>query len=114
MSFYFMHCNILKQDAANMKDSWFFDKNFNGLSDEIFNDLNFFDFPLEDVETNAVEEDWDTQFKRLEEPCFDVFSVSSSGLCAKTQNENPQLGRNFIASVSILPQLWCILMECRH
>ncbi|KAJ1409219.1 Zinc finger, GATA-type [Sesbania bispinosa] len=82
-----------------MKDSWFFDKNFNALSDEMFDDvLKFFDFPLEDVETNAVEEDWDAQFKRLEEPCFDVFSVSSAGLCGKTQNENHQFGKGFSAS----------------
>lgn len=98
----FMHCNILEQDVGNMKDSWFFDKNFNGLSDEAFDDVvNFFDFPLEDVDPNVVEEDWDAEFKRLEEPCFDVFSVSSSGLCGKTQNEKPQLGRSFSASVTV-------------
>ncbi|KAF7823390.1 GATA transcription factor 11 isoform X2 [Senna tora] len=83
-----------------MKDPWILDKNFNGLSDEIFDDvIKFFDFPLEDVETNlAEEEDWDAQFKRIEEPSFDVFSVSSSELCGKTQNGNSKLGRTFSAS----------------
>ncbi|KAF1882936.1 hypothetical protein Lal_00003118 [Lupinus albus] len=87
-----------------MKDSWFSDNNFIGLPDEVFNDVtNFFDFPLEDVETN-VEEDWDVQFKRLEEPCFDVFHVTSSGLCGKTEH-NPQLGRNFPTSCNGAPQI---------
>ncbi|TKY48535.1 GATA transcription factor 11 [Spatholobus suberectus] len=86
-------CNVLEQDIANMKDSWFFDNNFNGLSDEIFDDvINFFDFPLDDVEANVVEEDCDAQFKCLEDPRFDVFSASSAGLCGKAQNESPQLG----------------------
>lgn len=85
-----------------MKESWFFDKNFNGLSDEVFDDvLKFFDFPLEDVEGNGAEEDWDAQFKRLEVPVFDAFSVSSAGLCGKTQNEKPQSGKGFSASVSV-------------
>lgn len=88
-----------------MKDPWLLDKSFNGISDEIFDDvIKFFDFPLEDVEANlAEEEDWDTQFKRIEEPAFDVFSVSSSDLYGKTQNRNPKLGRSFTASVSTLP-----------
>lgn len=86
-----------------MKDSWFFDKNFNGVSDEIFDDvIKFFDFPLEDVEPNSVEEDWDAQFKHLEESAFDVFSVTSSVLCDKTQKGNPILGRSIPASVSYL------------
>ncbi|XP_027340339.1 GATA transcription factor 11-like isoform X2 [Abrus precatorius] len=89
----------MSEDIAKMKDSWFFDNNFNGLSDEIFDDvIKFFDFPLEDVETNAAEEDWDAQLKSLDDPRFDVFSVSSAGLCAKTQDENPQLGMGFSAS----------------
>ncbi|KAH1218990.1 GATA transcription factor 11 [Glycine soja] len=93
----------MSKDIANMKDSWFFDNNFNGLSDEIFDDvINFFDFPLEDVEANGVEEDWDAQLKCLEDPRVDVYTASSAGLCAKTQNEKPQLGMKFSASVSIL------------
>ncbi|KAK7272153.1 hypothetical protein RJT34_28582 [Clitoria ternatea] len=89
----------MSEDIAKMKDSWFFDNNFNGLSDEIFDDvIKFFDFPLEDVEPNGVEEDWDAQFKPPEDQCFDVFSVSSAGLCPKAQNENPQLAKGFSAS----------------
>ncbi|KAK2370836.1 GATA transcription factor [Trifolium repens] len=84
----------MPEDIPNMKDSWFFDKNFNGLSDEVFDDvLQFFDFPLEDVETNPAEEDWSA----LGEPCFDAFSVAPAGLCAKPKIENPQLGNGFSA-----------------
>ncbi|XP_061376703.1 GATA transcription factor 11-like [Gastrolobium bilobum] len=87
------------EDMANTKDSWFFDKNFNGLLDETFDDvIKFFDFPPEDVEPNVVEEDWDAQFKRLEEPCFDVFSASLGGLHGKTQIENPKLGKSVSVS----------------
>ncbi|XP_054811625.1 GATA transcription factor 11-like isoform X2 [Prosopis cineraria] len=88
----------------NMKDSWFFDKNFNGLSDEIFDDvIKFFDFPLEDVEANAMEEDWDAQFKCLEEPYFDAFSISPSGLCDKTRKGNPKLERISTTRAEISP-----------
>lgn len=74
-----------------MKDSWFFDKNFNGLSDENFDDvINFFDFPLEDVEPDAVEEDWDAQFNHVEEPCYDVLSMAPLGVCDKTRKGNPK------------------------
>ncbi|KAK7402121.1 hypothetical protein VNO78_14136 [Psophocarpus tetragonolobus] len=88
----------MSEDIANMKDSWFFDNNFNGLSDEIFDVTNFFDFPLEDVDASAVEEDWNVQLKSLEDPCSEVFSASSAELCGKTQNENPQFGISFSAS----------------
>ncbi|XP_019436280.1 PREDICTED: GATA transcription factor 11-like isoform X1 [Lupinus angustifolius] len=91
----------MSKGIANMKDSWFSDNNFNGLPDEVFNDVtNFFDFPLEDVETD-VEEDWDAQFKRLEEPCFDVFQVTSSGLCGKTEHNL----RSFPTSCNGVPQI---------
>lgn len=94
---------FLEQHFANMKDCWFFDNNFNGLSDEIFDDVvEFFDLPMEDVETDVVVEDWDAQFKHLEEPSVGVFSVSSSGPSDETQNENPKLGSCSSASVSIL------------
>ncbi|XP_045805677.1 GATA transcription factor 11-like [Trifolium pratense] len=84
----------MPEDIPNMKDSWFFDKNFNGLEDEVFDDvLQFFDFPLEDVETNPAEEDWSA----LGEPCFDVFPEPPVGLCAKPKIENPQLGNGFSA-----------------
>ncbi|CAJ2660699.1 unnamed protein product [Trifolium pratense] len=89
----------MPEDIPNMKDSWFFDKNFNGLEDEVFDDvLQFFDFPLEDVETNPAEEDWSA----LGEPCFDVFPEAPVGLCAKPKIENPQLGNGFSAPVSII------------
>ncbi|KAG4980956.1 hypothetical protein JHK84_034540 [Glycine max] len=107
-----MYCSVLEQDIANMKDSWFFDNNFNGLSDEIFDDvINFFDFPLEDVDANGVEEDWDAQLKCLEDPRFDVYSASSAGLCAETQNEKPQLGMKLSASVSILFTVMGIIIK---
>ncbi|MED6176181.1 hypothetical protein PIB30_085609 [Stylosanthes scabra] len=93
----------MSEDVGNMKDSWFFEKNFNGLSDEAFDDVfKFLDFPLEDVEPNVVEEDWDAQFKRID-PCFDVFSLSSTVLCSdKTQNEKSPLGGSFSGSGCIL------------
>lgn len=78
-----------------MNDSW--------LLDEMLDDPKFFDFPMEDLEPNAMEEDWAAQFKRLNEPCFDAFSVVAPlGHCGETQNEKPQLGKGFPASVSIL------------
>lgn len=83
----------MPEDIPNMKGSWFFDKNFNGLSDETFDDLKFFDFPLEDVDANTAEEDWSA----LGEPCFDVFSVSPAVFCGKIKTENPQLGEGFSA-----------------
>ncbi|KAK7261344.1 hypothetical protein RIF29_27653 [Crotalaria pallida] len=93
-----------KDIAANMNDSCFFDKNFNGLPDEVFNDIDLFDFPLEDVEANAAEEDWYAQLKPLDEPCFDAFSITSSGLCGETKN-NPHLGRSFPTSCNGVPPL---------
>jgi len=94
---------ILLQDIASMKNSWFFDKNFNGVSDEILGDVvEFFDFPLEDVETDGVEQDWNDQFKHLEEPSLGVFSVPSFELHGETQDEKPKLVNNFSAAVSFL------------
>ncbi|KAK7312574.1 hypothetical protein VNO77_36526 [Canavalia gladiata] len=98
-----LHASSVCHCTVNMKakDCWFYDKNFNGLSDEILDDvIEFFDFPLEDVETDSVEQDWDAQFKLLEEPSLGIFSVSSSGLFGQTQNENPKLGRSFSASLA--------------
>lgn len=103
---FLMYCSVSEQDIANMKDSWFFDNNFNGLSDDIFDDVvGFFDFPLEEVE-----DDWDSQFKCLEDQHSEVFSASSNGLCAKPQTENPQFGTEFSVSVSILSTV----MVCRN
>ncbi|OIW05811.1 hypothetical protein TanjilG_23597 [Lupinus angustifolius] len=87
---------------ADMKDCWFLDNNFNGLSDGIFDDVvEFFDFPIEDAETDVVEEDWAAQFKHLEEPSVGVFSISSFGLCDTTQNVTPKLGAGSTSSASI-------------
>ncbi|KAL1361585.1 hypothetical protein AAHE18_03G014800 [Arachis hypogaea] len=83
-----------------MKDCWFLDNNLNGVSDEVFDVVGFFDFPIEDVEDDAVEEDWGAQFKQLEEPSLGVFSVSPSGLSDKTENENPKLGRSISTPVA--------------
>ncbi|KAI5391191.1 hypothetical protein KIW84_076157 [Lathyrus oleraceus] len=93
-----------------MKNCWFFDNNFNGVSDEILGDVvEFFDFPLDDdVETDVVEQDWNDQFKHIEEPSLGVFSVPSFDLCGQTQNEKPNLVNNFSASVSFLFP-WLIL-----
>ncbi|WJX50222.1 hypothetical protein P8452_36556 [Trifolium repens] len=90
----------LFQDNANMKTNWFFDNNFNGVSDEILEDVvEFFDFPHEDVETDAVENDWNDQFKHLEEPSLGIFSVlPSSELYGETQNEKPNPVNNFAAA----------------
>ncbi|MED6206634.1 hypothetical protein PIB30_028759 [Stylosanthes scabra] len=77
-----------------MKDILFLDNNLNGVSDEAFDVVEFFNFKLEDVEDDVVEEDWVAQFKLLEEPSLGVFPVSTSGLCDKTENENPKLGRS--------------------
>ncbi|KAI4334389.1 hypothetical protein L6164_019088 [Bauhinia variegata] len=96
----------MSEDITNMKDSWFLDKNFSGLSDEIFDDaMKLLDFPLEDLENNFPEEDWDAQLKHLEDPSFDVFSVPSYGLCDSTQYDNPKLklGRSFSACNEISP-----------
>ncbi|XP_027345946.1 GATA transcription factor 11 isoform X2 [Abrus precatorius] len=83
-----------------MKNCWVFDNNLNGLSDEILDDvIEFFDFPLEDVEIDGVEQDWDDQFK-LEEPSLRVFSVSSSELSVQTLNENAKHECSFSASLA--------------
>ncbi|XP_020973446.1 GATA transcription factor 11 isoform X1 [Arachis ipaensis] len=92
--------DIVQVYIANMKDCWFLDNNLNGVSDEAFDVVGFFDFPIEDVEDDAVEEDWGAQFKQLEEPSLGVFSVSPSGLSDKTENENPKLGRSISTPVA--------------
>ncbi|XP_028808024.1 GATA transcription factor 11 [Neltuma alba] len=101
---FFMSCPLLEGGTSNMKDSWFFDKSFNGLPDEIFDDvIKFFDFPLEDVEPNAMEEDWDAQFKRLDEPYLDVLSGLPSELHDKTRKGNPKLERLSTSHSEISP-----------
>ncbi|GAU12926.1 hypothetical protein TSUD_97370 [Trifolium subterraneum] len=88
-------------DNANMKNNWFFDNDFNGVPDEILEDVvEFFDFPNEDVETDAVEHDWNDQLKHLEEPSLGIFPVPSSELHGETQNEKPNPMNNFAAAMS--------------
>jgi len=92
-----------------MKDWLFFDKNFNGLSNDILDDvmdIELFDFPLEDVETDdGAEQDWNAHFKFLEEPSLGIFPVQPSQHCAHTQNENVKVERGFSVSVSFFPSL---------
>jgi len=101
--------NVSFGGVASMKDWLFFDKTFNGLSDDILDDvmdIELFDLPLEDVETDdGMEQDWDAQFKFIEEPSLGIFPVQSSQLCARTQNEIVKVETGFSASVSFLPSL---------
>ncbi|XP_048325082.2 GATA transcription factor 11 isoform X1 [Ziziphus jujuba] len=71
------------ETTNDMVGSWFFDENFTGVSEEFnFNGVyeEFFDdvigslddFPLEDVEGNAGEEDWNTKLQYLDPPSMDV------------------------------------------
>lgn len=71
-----------------MNSSWFFDENFNGLSDDFFDDVvKCFDFPLEDVELNNGE-DWDAGFQNLEPPPANVLAGLSSDLSDNTCKQN--------------------------
>ncbi|XP_022634213.1 GATA transcription factor 11 isoform X1 [Vigna radiata var. radiata] len=64
-------------------------------------DMELFDFPLEDVETDdGAEEDWKAQFKFLEEPSLGIFPVQPSQLCAHTQNENVKVETSFSGSTA--------------
>ncbi|CAL1404266.1 unnamed protein product [Linum trigynum] len=66
-----------------MNDSWFFDKNFSGVTDDFFDEtLLYFDFPLEDVDPAAVEEDWQTKFQELEPPSIFLPNFPSDICCA--------------------------------
>ncbi|KAK7341848.1 hypothetical protein VNO80_24788 [Phaseolus coccineus] len=98
----FIPLSSLCHRVASMKDWLFFDKNFNGLSDDILDDvmdIELFDLPLEDVETDdGVEQDWDAQFKFIEEPSLGIFPVQSSQLTAHTQNEFVKVETSFSAS----------------
>ncbi|XP_010521758.1 PREDICTED: GATA transcription factor 11-like [Tarenaya hassleriana] len=59
---------------------WLPEVDFQGLSDDFFDDLmNHTDFPLEDVESGNGEGDWDAGFQGLEPPPMDMFSSLSSG-----------------------------------
>lgn len=80
---------MVKQTTNDMVGSWFFDANFNGVSEEFnfngvseefFNDVieSLDDFPLEDVEGSAEGEDWNTKLQYLEPPSMDVLVGFSS------------------------------------
>lgn len=83
-----------------MKDWLFFDKNFDGLSNEVLDDFDFWDLPLEDVDNDGLEQDWDAQFDLLEEPYLGDLSVQLSELCDQTQNENVKLEKSLSASLA--------------
>uniref|UniRef100_A0A2P2LDR0 GATA-type domain-containing protein n=2 Tax=Rhizophora mucronata TaxID=61149 RepID=A0A2P2LDR0_RHIMU len=69
-----------------MNDSWFFDKNFNGISDDFFDDaIKLLDFPPEDVELNDGE-DWKTQFQGLDPPPSNVLASLSSFFTGESSN----------------------------
>ncbi|CAN1171885.1 GATA transcription factor 11 [Linum perenne] len=103
----------------NMSDSWFFDKHFSEVSDDFFNEtLEYFDFPLEDVDPGGGEEDWQAKFKDLEPPSVflpnfpsDICGakgiepvVKVEGSSSVVHNESPQLKKSFRTSspVSVL------------
>ncbi|CAL1366773.1 unnamed protein product [Linum trigynum] len=66
-----------------MNDSWFFDKNFSGVTDDFFDEtLKYFDFPPEDVDPAAAEEDWQTKFQELEPPSIFLPNFPSDICCA--------------------------------
>lgn len=78
-----------------MAGSWFFDENFNGVSEEFFDKvIESLDFPLEDVDVNAGAEDWNAKFQCLEPPSMDILT----GLPSETS----KLHRSFHSPVSCL------------
>lgn len=57
-------------------------ENFNGISDDCFDDLfKFFDFPLEDVDGNVGGDDWNAKLQLLEPPSLDVLTSFSDSIC---------------------------------
>ena len=86
---------------SNMSDSWFFDENFNGVSDEFFDDvIKHLDFPLEDLEPN---EDWNSKFQSIEPP-LGIFSDISSDF-----SQAPKNSPNSVSSYFLDINLW---MHC--
>ncbi|XP_050213087.1 GATA transcription factor 11-like [Mercurialis annua] len=80
-----------------MDDSWFFDKNFNDVSDDFFDPITYFDFPLEDVESNEPIEDWDSQFQNIPTPST-LFTDFSSGICDQNRKDSLKLKKGAILS----------------
>ncbi|GMY10329.1 GATA transcription factor 11 [Fagus crenata] len=72
------------------------DDNFNGISDDCFDDMfKFFDFPLEDVEGNVGGEDWSTKFLWLEPPPLDVLAGLPSGFPDKNSVDSSKFPESF-------------------
>lgn len=79
------------------------DDNFNGISDDCFDDMfKFFDFPLEDVEGNVGGEDWSTKFLWLEPPPLDVLAGLPSGFSDKNSVDSSKFPGSFSTQVSSL------------
>uniref|UniRef100_A0A2P2LDN6 Uncharacterized protein n=1 Tax=Rhizophora mucronata TaxID=61149 RepID=A0A2P2LDN6_RHIMU len=84
-----------------MNDSWFFDKNFNGISDDFFDDaIKLLDFPPEDVELNDGE-DWKTQFQGLDPPPSNVLASLSSFFTGESSNRPLKVEKSSTATVSV-------------
>lgn len=74
--------------------------NLTGVSDECFDDIiQFFDFPLEDVEGNLGGEDWNAKLQLLEPPSLDVLTGLSSGFSGNICNDATKVLENSPAQV---------------
>ncbi|GAV66413.1 GATA domain-containing protein [Cephalotus follicularis] len=71
-----------------MNGSWFFDENFNGLSDDFF---EYLDFPLESVETDNLGEELEANLQELEPPPPEVLAGLSTGFCGQVLNNSFKL-----------------------
>lgn len=73
--------------------SWSPEVDFQGLSDDFFDDLiNQIEFPLEDVESGNGEGDWDAGFQGLEPPPMDMFSTLASDFNCGSINKGGRVG----------------------
>lgn len=92
--------NICETDINDMVGSWFFDENFNGLSEEFFDKvIKTLDFPLEDDEKNAGE-DWNAKLQCLEPPSMDILAGIPSDNCDRHRSDSSKVGRSFYNLVS--------------
>lgn len=90
-----------------MAGSWFFDENFNGVSEEFFDKvIDSLDFQLEDADINAGGEDWNAKFQCLETPSMDVLAGF------QCQSDTSKLHRKFHNPVSCLYcyELWMVVL----
>lgn len=93
--------------SKDMADSWFVDGNFNGIPEEFFDDIEYFDYPSEDFEGNASGEDWNARLQALEPPSMDILAGFSSGHSGRMGNVTSKPDKNHSISVSffsILPE----------